>query len=61
MSEKITELISEEKIEKRIRELAEQISADYDGKGRSQAGRHPERLMSFHVRACKAHDDSGFD
>ena len=32
MSEKITELISEEKVDRRIRGMAEQISADYAGK-----------------------------
>lgn len=32
MADKISELISEEKIDKRIREIAEQISKDYEGK-----------------------------
>ena len=32
MSEKIRELISEEKVDARIREIGEQISRDYEGK-----------------------------
>lgn len=32
MADKITEMISEEKIDKRIREIAAQISRDYEGK-----------------------------